>query len=127
MVVQMSKRGQDLRRQRAALSFTEKVKILEKLRDRSLVIAAGLRRRENAEHDAGRRFCSCLGWEPCGCGHQPPYHCRQCSQELTEEQIEAARARGWYPKLVSKERELVYGNPLGQINRKGAGIHPARQ
>jgi hypothetical protein len=40
----MSKK--EMRRQLAALSFSEKVKILEKLRDRSLALAAnGLRRK----------------------------------------------------------------------------------
>ena len=93
---------QDFRRQLVALSFTDKVRILEKLRDRSLAIAAaGLRRRENADSGAGPRFCDCMGWEPCGCGNQPPYHCMQCCRELTEEQIKAARARGWYPKEES--------------------------
>ncbi len=38
---------QDRRKRLASLSFTEKIKILEKLRDRSLTIAAsGLRKRE---------------------------------------------------------------------------------
>jgi hypothetical protein len=38
---------QEMRKRLAALSFSEKVKILEKLRDRSLVLAAsGLRRGE---------------------------------------------------------------------------------
>lgn len=37
---------QEMRKKLAALSFTEKVKILEKLRDRSLAIAAaGLRKK----------------------------------------------------------------------------------
>ncbi|PYV59804.1 MAG: hypothetical protein DMG98_05055 [Acidobacteria bacterium] len=44
----MSKR--ELRKRLAALSFSDKVKILEKLRDRSLVLAAsGLRRRPAKE------------------------------------------------------------------------------
>jgi DNA primase large subunit len=42
--VPMSK--QELRKQRAALSFSENIKILEKLRERSLALAAvGLRRK----------------------------------------------------------------------------------
>jgi len=40
----MSKGKDEMRKQLASLSFTEKIKILEKLRDRSLAIAAsGLR------------------------------------------------------------------------------------
>jgi ribosomal protein S21 len=41
---------QEMRKQLAALSFSEKVKILEKLRDRSLSLAAsGLRQRPAAD------------------------------------------------------------------------------
>ena len=41
---------QEMRKRLAALSFSEKVKILEKLRDRSLSLAAsGLRRKANKE------------------------------------------------------------------------------
>jgi len=46
---------QEMRKRLAALSFSEKVKILEKLRDRSLALAAsGLRRKpaEGAEKKA---------------------------------------------------------------------------
>ena len=40
----------ELRAKLAALSFSEKIKILEKLRDRSLAIAAsGLRRKDKGE------------------------------------------------------------------------------
>ena len=40
----MSKGKDEMRKQLAALSFTEKIKILEKLRDRSLLLAkSGLR------------------------------------------------------------------------------------
>jgi hypothetical protein len=46
----MSKGKNDMRKQLASLSFTEKIRILEKLRDRSLVIAAsGLRVKRAAE------------------------------------------------------------------------------
>ena len=39
--------NQEMRKRLAALSFSEKVKILEKLRDRSLALAAsGLRRKK---------------------------------------------------------------------------------
>jgi hypothetical protein len=71
--------NQEMRKELAGLSFTEKVEILERLRDRSLALAAaGLR------HGAGdmaeqfketQRFCSCSDSEPCGCENQPPYHC----------------------------------------------------
>jgi hypothetical protein len=37
---------QEMRKQLAALSFTEKVKILEKLRDRSLAFAEARRKRK---------------------------------------------------------------------------------
>ena len=46
----MSKK--DMRKRLAALSFSEKVKILEKLRDRSLALAASGLRRKSAG-DAG--------------------------------------------------------------------------
>lgn len=97
--------NQEMRKELAGLSFSEKVEILERLRDRSLALAAaGLR------HDSGdmagkseetQRFCTCSDWEPCACGNQPPYHCMLCCRELTPEQIVAARERGWYSK---KER-----------------------
>ena len=42
---------EEMRKQRAALSFTEKIKILEKLRDRSLALAAaGLRRKATKDN-----------------------------------------------------------------------------
>ena len=45
----MSKGKDEMRKRLASLSFTEKIKILEKLRDRSLAIAAaGLRRTSSA-------------------------------------------------------------------------------
>jgi len=40
---------QEMRKHLAALSFSEKVKILEKLRDRSLAFAAGGPRKKPAE------------------------------------------------------------------------------
>jgi hypothetical protein len=52
---------QEMRKQLAALSFTEKVRILEKLRDRSLALAdAGLRRKvskdaRNEDFKAGQK------------------------------------------------------------------------
>jgi hypothetical protein len=87
-----------MRKRLASLSFTEKIKILERLRDRDLAIAAaGLRRRvEPKGGDLEDRMCQCLGWEPCACGNQPPYHCMWCCRELSAEQIEAARKRGLY-------------------------------
>lgn len=94
----------EMRKQLAALSFSDKVRILEKLRDRSRAIAAAGLRRIAADdvREAPPRFCTCLGWEPCACGNQPPYHCRQCSLELTAEQIAAARQRGCYVKKEEK-------------------------
>lgn len=87
---------QQFRKQLASLDFSEKVKILEKLRDRSLAIAdAGLRRKSASQQSVGE-FCSCLGWEPCACGNQPPRHCMLCCRELSPEQITAARSRGFY-------------------------------
>jgi len=98
-----------MRKRLAALSFTEKVKILEKLRDRSITLAAsGLRRNEErrSTHKATTvgqhantdiRLCECTVWEPCVCGHQPSYHCALCCLELTPEQFKEARKRGWYP------------------------------
>lgn len=93
--------NQEMRKHLVSLSFSEKVKILEKLRDRSLAIAAaGLRQKSIDNSDKGpdkrQRFCTCLGWEPCACGNQPPYHCMLCCLELTPEQIAAARLRGFY-------------------------------
>ncbi|HZR65300.1 MAG TPA: hypothetical protein VFA85_09145 [Terriglobales bacterium] len=41
----MNKSKDELRKRLAALSFSEKIKILEKLRDRSLTLAASGRRR----------------------------------------------------------------------------------
>jgi hypothetical protein len=46
----MSKK--EMRARLAALSFTEKIKILEKLRDRSLAFAASGMRRKTAENPA---------------------------------------------------------------------------
>ena len=49
----MSKGKDDMRRQLASLSFSEKIKILEKLRDRSLVLAeSGPRRLSGAAKQA---------------------------------------------------------------------------
>ena len=46
---------QEMRKRLAALSFSEKVKILEKLRDRSLSLAAsGLRRKADKEDRSNR-------------------------------------------------------------------------
>jgi hypothetical protein len=89
---------QALRTYLASLSFSEKVKILEKLRDRSIAISqAGLRPNPVAVCSGNAdQFCTCLGWEPCACGNQPPYHCMLCCRELSPEQIAAARARGFY-------------------------------
>ena len=51
----MSEKKQ-MRKELAALSFAEKIKILEKLRDRSLALAAsGLRRANSAEQDRTKR------------------------------------------------------------------------
>ncbi len=89
---------QELRKELASLGFSEKIKILEQLRDRSLAIAAaGLRNNRaegNRNDDVG--FCRCLGWEACGCGNQPPYHCMLCCKELSPEQVAASRTRGFY-------------------------------
>ena len=91
-----------MRKRLSSLSFSEKIKILQKLRDRSLAIAAsGLRRNAHGtgtDNQPEQRFCICLGWEPCGCGNQPPYHCVLCCRELNPEQIAAARERGFYSK-----------------------------
>jgi hypothetical protein len=47
---------QEMRKRLASLSFSEKVKILEKLRDRSLTLAAsGLRRTTQAKTEFGRQ------------------------------------------------------------------------
>jgi hypothetical protein len=91
---------QEMRKQLASLTFSEKVEILEKLRDRSVALAAaGLRNAtahgvENSE-DA-LQFCNCSDWEPCGCAHQPPSHCTWCCRRLTVEQIAASTKRGFY-------------------------------
>jgi hypothetical protein len=45
---------QEMRKQLAALSFSEKVKILEKLRDRSLAFAASGPRKKLAESDGNK-------------------------------------------------------------------------
>ena len=91
---------QEMRRQLASLSFSEKVEILEKLRDRSIALAAAGLRHTTADGVANSedapQFCNCSDWEPCGCGHQPPFHCMWCCRELTGEQIAAARQRGYY-------------------------------
>ena len=85
----------EMRRHLASLSFSEKVEILEKLRDRSLAFsAAGLKDQSAVVRPDG--FCSCSDWEPCGCSHQPPYHCMWCCQDLTIEQIAIAKKRGFY-------------------------------
>ena len=95
---------QKMRARQAALSFSEKIKILEKLRDRDRAIAAsGLRGEIHATENSQKKFCTCKDWEPCGCGHQPPYHCMYCCLELSREQFEQAKSRGWYP---SAERGL---------------------
>ena len=50
----MSKK--EMRKQLAALSFSEKLKILEKLRDRSLALAAcGLRRKPKRQIQSSRK------------------------------------------------------------------------
>jgi hypothetical protein len=55
--VVMDKR--EWRKQMAALSFSEKIRILEKLRDRSLAIAAsGLRRPQHSVKPADNRLVS---------------------------------------------------------------------
>lgn len=89
----------EMRKRLASLSFSDKVGILEKLRDRSLALAsAGLRRQAAvAENSKGAQpFCNCLDWEPCGCGNQPPFHCMWCCQKLTAEQVVTAKKRGFY-------------------------------
>lgn len=48
----MSKK--EMRKRLAALSFSEKVKILEKLRDRSLALAAARARRTAEEQRSGK-------------------------------------------------------------------------
>lgn len=84
----------EMRKHLASLSFTDKIEILEKLRDRSLALgAAGLR----AQHtEKAQGFCSCADWEPCACANQPPYHCMWCSRELSPEQVDRAITRGFY-------------------------------
>jgi hypothetical protein len=83
-----------MRKQLASLSFSDKIQILEKLRDRSLALgAAGLRAHAA---DKAQQLCNCADWQACGCGHQPPYHCKWCCRELTEAQIIAAKRRGFY-------------------------------
>jgi len=58
----MSKGKDEMRKQLASLSFTEKVKILEKLRDRSLALAAsGLRRTSPGEPTQAARQTSTKG------------------------------------------------------------------
>jgi hypothetical protein len=80
-----------------SLSFTEKIEILEKLRDRSLAFAAaGFRPGRSEESGETPAFCNCSDWEPCACGNQPPYHCMWCCRQLTDEQIIAAQKRGFY-------------------------------
>jgi hypothetical protein len=52
----MSKGKDEMRRQLASLNFTEKIKILEKLRDRSLALAAvGLRGKRGTEQTRAPR------------------------------------------------------------------------
>lgn len=52
----MSKGKDEMRKSLASLSFTEKIKILEKLRDRSLSIASwGLRRRNAHRQTAANK------------------------------------------------------------------------
>lgn len=94
--------NQDMRKELAGLSFTEKVEILERLRDRSLAMAAAGPRHGTGEmagkFEKTQQFCSCSDWEPCGCGNQPPYHCMWCCLNLTAEQIAFAKQRGFYAK-----------------------------
>lgn len=97
--------NQGMRKRLSSLSFSEKVAILEKLRDRSIALAAaGLRggtcKSAEKQKDV-MQFCNCSDWEPCSCENQPPYHCMRCCRELSPERIAAARERGWYSK---KER-----------------------
>jgi hypothetical protein len=55
----MTKGKDEMRRQLASLSFTEKIKILEKLRDRSLGLAAvGPRQKRVSEQPTVRRETS---------------------------------------------------------------------
>jgi hypothetical protein len=90
----------EMRKQLASLSFSEKVDILEKLRDRSQAFAAaGFRRHSIDQPSNVREFCNCSGWESCGCGHPPHLHCVRCGRELSAEQLAAARQRGSYSKL----------------------------
>lgn len=95
---------QEMRQELAALSFSQKVDILEKLRDRSLAFAAAGPRSEHSVKpiSAVREFCSCVDWEPCGCGNQPPYHCMWCCHDLSQEQIVIARKRGFYSEEKKK-------------------------
>src|SRR5580704_966448 len=91
--------SREMRKRLASLSFSEKIAILERLRDRSLALAAAGPRheervRKTAEPD--KTSCSCTDWEPCGCAHRPPDHCAWCCLELSEDQVEQARSRGWY-------------------------------
>ena len=52
----MSKDKDEMRKRLSSLSFTEKIKILEKLRDRSLMLAAsGLRQGRSTEHTQARQ------------------------------------------------------------------------
>ena len=89
---------QEMRGTLAALSFSEKIEILEKLRDRSLAFAAAGLRSSHAGEEAStsQHFCDCSDWEPCNCGNQPPHHCMRCCRELTQPQISAAKERGFY-------------------------------
>jgi hypothetical protein len=89
----------EMREYLRSLSFTEKVEILEKLRDRSLALAnAGFRNHPVEGLGEVREFCDCANWEPCACANQPPYHCMWCCRELTDEQVTAAKKRGFYPE-----------------------------
>jgi hypothetical protein len=55
----MSSGKDDLRKHLSSLSFTEKIKILEKLRDRSLMLAAGgLRQTSDSENRAANEVKS---------------------------------------------------------------------
>jgi hypothetical protein len=89
----------EMRKHLTSLSFSEKVEILEKLRDRSLAFAAaGWRNHGVDQSSPARGSCRCSDWEPCACAHQPPYHCMWCCRELTADQLASARERGFYLK-----------------------------
>ncbi len=49
----IANRKEEMRKKRAALSFTEKIKILEKLRDRDRAVAASGLRREGQRYAHG--------------------------------------------------------------------------